>query len=98
MVSWIGHILHRNCLLKRVIEGKIGGSWRRGRRSKQLLYYLKETRGFWRTRFEIGYGSVRGRLRNDKCVVIMPHMAKRAPEEIKVIVKIVTQYVDDDRN
>jgi hypothetical protein len=22
-VNWIGHILHRNCLLKHVIEGKI---------------------------------------------------------------------------
>jgi hypothetical protein len=24
-VDWIGHILRRNCLLKYVIEGKIGG-------------------------------------------------------------------------
>ena len=35
---WIGHILRRNCLLKRVIEGKIEGSLevtgRRGRRPK----------------------------------------------------------------
>jgi hypothetical protein len=23
--NWIGHILHRNCLLKQFIEGKIGG-------------------------------------------------------------------------
>ena len=23
--NWIGHILHRNCLLQRVIEGKING-------------------------------------------------------------------------
>ena len=23
--NWIGHILHRNCLLKHVIEGKIRG-------------------------------------------------------------------------
>jgi hypothetical protein len=23
--NWIGHILHRNCLLKQVIEGKIKG-------------------------------------------------------------------------
>jgi hypothetical protein len=23
--TWIGHILHRNCLVKHVIEGKIGG-------------------------------------------------------------------------
>jgi hypothetical protein len=25
-VSWIGHILHRNCLLKHFIEGNIKGS------------------------------------------------------------------------
>jgi hypothetical protein len=24
-VNWIGHILHRNCLLQEVIEGKIQG-------------------------------------------------------------------------
>jgi hypothetical protein len=24
-VNWIGHIFHRNCLLKSVIEGKIAG-------------------------------------------------------------------------
>ena len=23
--NWIGHILHRNCLLKQVIEGKLKG-------------------------------------------------------------------------
>jgi hypothetical protein len=35
--NWIGHILCRNCLLKDVIEGKIEGTGRRGRRRKQLL-------------------------------------------------------------
>jgi hypothetical protein len=39
--NWIGHILHRNCLLKQVIEGKIKGEMevtrRRGRRRKKLL-------------------------------------------------------------
>jgi hypothetical protein len=39
--NWIGHNLRRNCLLKRVIEGKIEGRMegvgRRGRRCKQLL-------------------------------------------------------------
>jgi hypothetical protein len=38
--NWIGHILRRNCLLKHVIEEKIGGvevMGRRGRRRKQLL-------------------------------------------------------------
>jgi hypothetical protein len=39
--NWIGHILHRNCLLKQVIEGKIQEQLevtrRRGRRRKNLL-------------------------------------------------------------
>ena len=26
--NWIGHILHRNCLLQRVIEGKIKGGYK----------------------------------------------------------------------
>jgi hypothetical protein len=46
--KWIDYILRRNCLLKNVIEGKIEGRVkvmvRRGRRRKQLLDYLQETR------------------------------------------------------
>ena len=38
---WIGHILRRNCLLQRVIEGKIKGgievTGRRGRKRRKLL-------------------------------------------------------------
>jgi hypothetical protein len=45
----IGHILRRNCLLQRVVEGKIKGgievTGRRGRRRKKLLDDLKERRG-----------------------------------------------------
>jgi hypothetical protein len=37
----IGHILHRNCLLQLVVEGKIYETRRRGRRRKQLLDYLE---------------------------------------------------------
>jgi len=40
----IVHILHRNCLLKHVIEGMIEETRRRGRRRKQLLNDLKETK------------------------------------------------------
>jgi hypothetical protein len=32
--NWIGHILRRNCLLIHIIEGKIIGTRRRGRRRK----------------------------------------------------------------
>jgi hypothetical protein len=44
--NWIGHILRANCLLQRVIEGKIQGgievTGRRGRRSRKLLDDLKK--------------------------------------------------------
>jgi ribosomal 50S subunit-associated protein YjgA (DUF615 family) len=66
-VNWIGHILRRNCLLKRVIEGKIKleieVTGKRGRRCRKLLNDLKERRGYfylkekaldrtmWRARF-----------------------------------------------
>jgi len=72
--NWIGHFLRRNCLLQRVIEGKIKGrigvTGRRGRRRKELLDDLKERRGYahlkeealdrtmWRARFGRGFGPV----------------------------------------
>jgi hypothetical protein len=51
--NWIGHILRRNCLLKHVIEGKIRGTKRRGKRHKQLLDDLKEARRFWKLKDEV---------------------------------------------
>jgi len=46
----IGHIFRRNCLLQRVIGGKIKGRievrGRRGRRRRKLLDDLKERRGY----------------------------------------------------
>jgi len=46
--NWIGHILHRNCLLKHTIEGKIVGGIevmiKRRRKRKQLLDDLREER------------------------------------------------------
>ena len=72
--NWIGHILRRNCLLQRVIEGKIKGgievTERRGRKRRKLLDDLKERRGYsqlkeealdrtmWRARFGRGFGPV----------------------------------------
>jgi hypothetical protein len=48
--NWIGHILRRNCILQRVIEGKIKGwievTGRRGRRRRKLLDDFKERRGY----------------------------------------------------
>ena len=70
----IGHILRRNCLLQRVIEGKIKGGTEmkgsRGRKRSKLLDDLKERRGYsqlkeealdrtmWRARFGRGFGRV----------------------------------------
>jgi hypothetical protein len=72
--NWIGHILRRNCLLQRVIGGKIKGgievTGRRGRKRRKLLYDLKERKGYshlkeealhrtmWRARFGRGFGPV----------------------------------------
>ena len=72
--NWIGLILRRNCLLQRVIGGKIKGgievTGRRGTRRRKLLDDLKERRGYshlqeealdrsmWRARFGRGFGPV----------------------------------------
>jgi hypothetical protein len=69
--NWIGHILCRNCLLQRVIEGKIQGgievTGRQGRRRRKLLddltgySHLKEEaldRTMWRVRFGRGFAPV----------------------------------------
>ena len=72
--NWIGHILHRNCLLKQVIERKIKGEMevtrRRGRRRKKLPDDLTDRRGYchlkeeavhrnmWRDRFGRGFEPV----------------------------------------
>jgi hypothetical protein len=44
--NWIGHIIRRNCLVKKVIEGKIKGEMevtrRRGRRCKKLTLTTRE--------------------------------------------------------
>jgi hypothetical protein len=70
----IGHILRENCLLQRVIEGKIKGgievTGRRGRRRKKLLDHLNEKRRYshlkeealdrtkWKARFGRVFGPV----------------------------------------
>ena len=40
---WIGHIVHRNCLLKQVIEGKLKGEMEVTRNEK------KDLRNYWMT-------------------------------------------------
>ena len=72
--NWIGHILRRNCLIQRVIEGKIKGGreviGRQRRRRRKLLDDLKERRGYsnlkeealgrttWRAHFGRGFGPI----------------------------------------
>ena len=72
--NWIGHILRRKRFLQQVIEGKIKGqievTRRRGRRRKNLLDDLKDSRIYcqlkeealdrtmWRNRFGRGFGPV----------------------------------------
>jgi len=72
--NYIGHILSENCLLKRVIEGKIKGrievTRKRGRRRRKRPGVLKERRGYshlkeealdrtmWRARFGRNFGPV----------------------------------------
>jgi hypothetical protein len=46
--NWIGHILHRNCLLSHIIEGKIIGTRRLSSTREQLLDDLKEARIYWK--------------------------------------------------
>jgi len=49
--NWNDHVLHRNCLLKLVIEGKMGRievTGRQGRRHMQRLDDLNEKRGHWK--------------------------------------------------
>jgi hypothetical protein len=41
-------LCHRNCLLKHVIEGKLEGRRRRGRRRKHLLDDINENRRYWK--------------------------------------------------
>jgi hypothetical protein len=67
---WIGHILHRNCLLQQVIEGKIKGRIKVTGRRRKLLDDLKERRGYshlkeealdctmWRAHFGRAFGPV----------------------------------------
>jgi hypothetical protein len=72
--NWIGYILRGNCFLKNVTEGKVEGmievTGGQGRRRKEVLNELKETRDnvklreealnrtVWRTGYERGYRPV----------------------------------------
>jgi hypothetical protein len=53
--NWTEHILHRNCPVKQVLEGKVGGEIEvmgRQIRCKQPLDDLKEMGGYWKLQKE----------------------------------------------
>jgi len=61
--NWIGHILRRNCLLQRVIEGRIKGGykWQEDEEEDVGYSHLKEEaldRTMWRVHFGRGFGPV----------------------------------------
>jgi len=43
--NWIGHILRRNCLLQRVIEGKIKGGYRSDEEEDVESYWMTFRKG-----------------------------------------------------
>jgi hypothetical protein len=53
-----GHIFNMNCLLKHASEEQIEGTRIQGRRCKQLLDDLKETRRYWNLKEEVLYRTV----------------------------------------
>jgi hypothetical protein len=68
--NWIGHNLHRNCVIEGKIKGWIEVTGRQGRKRRKLLDDLKEMREYphlkeealdrtmWRARFGTGFGPV----------------------------------------
>ena len=54
--NWIGRVLHRNCLLKYVIEGKIKVTERRGKdlRNYWITWRKREDTGNWKNKHHVG--------------------------------------------
>jgi hypothetical protein len=93
--NWMGYMLCRNCLLKHIIEGKMEGgteaTGRQGRRRKQVLDELGETRGYWklkeealdrtpwRTRCGKGYGRIVRPWNGWICVILLTAKSRASP-------------------
>ena len=100
---WICHILRRNCLLKRVIEGSKEGEIEVTRRRKQLLDYLKEKTGYWtmeeakldhihwRTLFGRGYETVE--RQTTECVKCINELLFLATQTMFFVIHNINQYV-----
>ena len=80
-----GHILRKNCLLQRVIEGKIKGgievTGRRGRRHRKLLDDLKERRGYSHLKEEALYRTM-WRVRYYKYQITSVHASSMSTNEM----------------
>jgi hypothetical protein len=77
---WIGHILHRICFLRHVVEERIGErkkvTGRRGRGRKKLLVDIKENTGYCKFKDEAMERTLwKGHFGNlifmDPCIVVM---------------------------
>jgi hypothetical protein len=84
--KWIGHILHRNCLLKRVIEGKIEGMGTQGRRHKQLMDDFRKMRRYWKLKEEaLDHTLWRSRFGREYVVVVVMKMTMASAVETVLI-------------
>ena len=76
----VGHILCRNWLLLRTVEGKVEGgiqvAGRRGRRRKQLLHDFKKKRGYCKLKEEAVDRTVWGTRRGRGCGPVVRHIAE----------------------
>ena len=67
--NWIDHILRRNCLMKHVVRERVEGETEvtesQRRRRKQLLVYLKETRGYCKLKEKTLWKRLWTRLKTD---------------------------------
>jgi hypothetical protein len=95
--NWTGHVLRRNYLLKHIIEGKIRGTRRRGRRCKQLLDNLKEASRYWKLKEE-AQDRTFGELNLDEAIYLSQDKLLVLPESRSrdSVVGIATSYGLDD--
>jgi hypothetical protein len=95
--NWIRHILRRNGLLKHVTKGGTVGTGRRGRRHKQLLDDLRETRMYWKLKEETldctlrrnDFGRGSGPVVRQEYVMIMMMMIMMMMMMMMVVVVVV---------
>ena len=83
MRKYLTYVLRRNCLLKHIIEGGVEVTGRKGRRRKQLLDDLKETRGYWKLKEKTLESSAWGTLIGRGCEPVI----RRTTERMIIIIQ-----------